>query len=317
MGRLVDGVWQTHDGGLTNKKGAFVRKPTVFRNRISADGSTDFPAVAGRYHLYVAAACPWAHRVLITRSMLGLTDVVSMAVADPLMFDQGWVFEDGSAAVPDRIGGVRYLYEVYQRADPQYSGRVSVPVLWDTETKTIVNNESREIMRMFNLEMRGLGSGGPELAPRDRLDEIDAAIDSIFMPINNGVYRAGFAGTQDAHETAVRELFAALDHWEGVLSRQRFMLGDTMTEADLCLFTTLVRFDTVYNCHFKCNLKRLIEYPNLWGFCRDVYQTPGVAQTVDIESIKQHYYRSHESVNPRRLVPLGPTLDFDAPHGRS
>ena len=307
MGRLVDGVWQTQDGGNTDRKGAFVRKPTVFRDRISADGSTRFPAVAGRYHLYVATACPWAHRVLITRSMLGLSDAVSVSVAHPLMLEHGWEFgEDGP----------RYLYEVYQRADPHYSGRVTVPVLWDSETKTIVNNESREIVRMFNLEMRGLGSQGPELAPPDRLDEIDAAIDSIFQPINNGVYRAGFARSQEAHETAVRELFAALDHWEGVLSEQRFMLGDAMTEADLCLFTTLVRFDAVYNCHFKCNLRRLVDYDALWGFCRDVYQTPGVAPTVDLDGIKQHYYGSHESVNPRRLVPLGPTLDFEAPHGR-
>lgn len=307
MGRLVDGAWQTQDGGITNRKGDFVRKPTVFRNRISADGSTGFPALAGRYHLYVAAACPWAHRVLITRSMLGLSEAVSVAVAHPLMLEHGWVFEGD---------GARFLYEVYQRADPHYSGRVTVPVLWDTETETIVNNESREIMRMFNLEMRALGSGGPELAPPDRLDEIDAAIDSIFDPINNGVYRAGFAGSQEAHEAAVRELFAALDHWEDVLSRQRFMLGDAMTEADLCLFTTLVRFDAVYNCHFKCNLRRLVEYDNLWGFCRDVYQTPGVGQTVDLAAIKQHYYGSHESVNPKRLVPLGPVLDFEAPHGR-
>ena len=309
MGRLIDGTWETRDGSITDAKGAFVRKPTVFRNRITADGSSGHPAVAGRYHLFVASACPWAHRVLITRSLLGLSDAVSVSFADPLMLEHGWVFED-------RVEDVRFLYQLYQRADPHFTGRVTVPVLWDTETKAIVNNESREIVRMFNTEMRDLGSGGPVLAPSDRHDEIDAAIDSIFEPINNGVYRAGFARTQEAHETAVRELFGALDHWESVLSRQRFMLGATMTEADLCLFTTLVRFDAVYNCHFKCNVRRVVDYENLWAFCRDVYQTPGVAETVDLPAIKQHYYGSHESVNPRRLVPLGPVLDFEAPHGR-
>ncbi len=316
MGRLLEGKWHTDDAAITDTKGRFVRKATTFRSQITADGSTDFAPEADRYHLFVAAACPWAHRVIITRALRGLTDKISMSIAHPLMLEQGWEFAKGHAPVPDDVLGVDYLYQVYLRADSEFTGRATVPVLWDKKTGTIVNNESRELIRMFNMVMAPAIGSGPDLAPVEQHAAIDAAIEAIYEPINNAVYRAGFTRDQATHESTVRELFAALDHWEGVLDKQRYMLGDRMTEADLCLFTTLVRFDSVYVTHFKCNLRRLVEYPNLWGFTRDIYQTPGVAETIDMASIKQHYFASHESVNPRRLVPLGPILDFEAPHGR-
>lgn len=316
MGRIVEGTWYTDDAAITDAKGRFVRKPTTFRSRITADGSTSFAVEAGRYHLYVAKACPWAHRVIITRALRGLTDAVSMSVAHTLMLEQGWEFSAGKTDAPDDVLGLDYLHQIYVRADAAYTGRATVPVLWDKKTGTIVNNESRELIRMFNMEMAPALGSGPDLAPKELHAEIDAAIEAIYEPINNAVYRAGFTRDQATHETTVRELFSALDHWEQVLSRQRFMLGDRMTEADLCLFTTLVRFDAVYVTHFKCNLRRIVDYPNLWGFTRDIYQTPGVAETVDIPEIKRHYFGSHESVNPRRLVPIGPELDFETPHGR-
>lgn len=315
IGRLSEGTWHTDDAAITDSKGRFVRKPTTFRHRITADGSTPYAPEAGRYHLFVAAACPWAHRVMITRSVMGLTDAIGLSMAHPLMLEQGWDFTKGHAPLPDTVVGIDYAHQLYTRADSQYTGRATVPVLWDTKTNTIVNNESRELMRMFNTQMPELARG-PVLAPADRLGEIDAAIEAIYEPINNAVYRAGFTRDQATHEKTVRELFAALDHWEGVLSTQRFMLGDAMTEADLCLFTTLLRFDPVYVTHFKCNLRRLVDYPNLWGLVRDIYQTPGVAETVDIDAIKLHYFGSHESVNPRRLVPIGPIIDLTEPHGR-
>lgn len=315
MGRLIEGVWHADDAAITNAEGHFVRKATTFRGQIAGDGSTAYAPEAGRYHLLVAMACPWAHRVIITRALRGLSGAVSMAVAHPLMLEHGWEF-GARAPAPDRVAKTDHLYQLYARVEPGFNGRATVPVLWDTQTGTIVNNESREIMRMFNTQMGSLGRGGPDLAPPSMLEQIDATIDAIYEPINNAVYRAGFARDQGAHESAVRELFGALDHWEAVLSKQRFMLGAQMTEADLCLFTTLVRFDAVYVTHFKCNLRRIVDYPNLWGFTRDVYQTPGVAQTVDLAAIKQHYFGSHTSVNPRGLVPIGPELDFSTPHGR-
>lgn len=305
MGQLVDGVWKT-GWYEPDDKGAFQRPKTRFRNQ---------PAVIepGRYHLYVSYACPWAHRTLITRALRGLGGAITVTAVDPKMGDDGWQFRSDE---PDPIGGARFLRDVYVRADAHYTGRVTVPVLWDRVTHTIVNNESREIMRMLDVELDALATRGPSLAPPALRAQIDEVLDAIYEPINNGVYRAGFATTQAAYEDACRELFAALDRWEAVLQGQRFLCGDAMTEADVALFTTLLRFDLVYYAHFKCNLRRVRDYPALWGFVRDVYQTPGVRETCDLDAIKTHYYWSQTTINPTRVVPLGPTLDLDAPHGR-
>jgi putative glutathione S-transferase len=266
--------------------------------------------------LYVAHACPWAHRTLIARALLGLEDAISVSLAHPLMLEHGWVFRTGEAPVPDPIHQADYLWQVYVAANPDFTGRVSVPVLWDRKRKTIVNNESRDILQMFSREMRAVAQREIDLAPPDRREEIERVIDAIYQPINNGVYRAGFAKSQAAHERAVIELFDALDHWEDVLSRQRYTCGNVFTEADICLFTTLFRFDIVYVTHFKCNVRRVVDYPNLWGFVRDIYEMHGVARTCDIARTKQHYFGSHPSVNPTGIIPLGPAIDYDAPHGR-
>lgn len=300
----------------TDDDGAFVRGETAFRKVITADGSSGFGAGRGRYHLYVSYACPWAHRVLIARALYGLEDAISVAVSHPLMLEEGWQFGSGHSEVPDEVLGVDSLWQVYAKADPHYSGRVTVPVLWDRETSTIVNNESRELIRMLGEPFAAFHGNDIDLCPAELQSEIDGVLDRIYNPINNGVYRSGFARTQAAYEAAVRELFEALDTWEEILGRQRYTAGDRLTEADICLFTTLVRFDVVYATHFKCNIRRIVDYPNLWGFVRDVYQTPGVAETCDFRHIKQHYFGSHESVNPTRIVPVGPAIDFDLPHGR-
>ncbi len=317
VGQLIEGAWHDEDHFPTDSKGAFVRKSSSFREQVRADGSTPFTPDAGRYHLFVSHACPWAHRTMIARSMLGLEDAISVSISHPLMLENGWVFSEGRAEVPDTVLGVDYLHEIYSRARPDYTGRATVPVLWDRETKRIVNNESREILRMFNTDFRGLWTRQVELSPVDRRAQIDATISEIYEPVNNGVYRSGFARTQGAYEKAVTDLFQALDRWEAHLGTQRYLVGDSMTEADICLFTTLIRFDAVYVTHFKCNLRRIVDYPNLWGFTRDIYQTPGVASTCDLRHIKQHYFGSHESVNPFRVVPLGPAIDYDAPHDRA
>jgi putative glutathione S-transferase len=310
MGRLVDGVWQA-GWAKPREAGAFERPPTKFRARITADGSSGFAAEAGRYRLYVSYACPWAHRTLIARALLGLEDAIAVTVVDPKMGDDGWLLPDGAG----------YLREVYLRADARYTGQVTVPVLWDEKSGTIVNNESREIMRMFDTELGGLAKAGAPaggtLAPAELRPRIDEVLDAIYAPINNGVYRAGFATTQAAYEAACRELFAALDHWDDVLGRQRFTCGSTLTEADVALFTTSLRFDLVYYAHFKCNVRRLRDYENLWGFTRDVYQRPAVKATCRLDHIKVHYYWSQENVNPHRIVPLGPTLELDAAHDRA
>lgn len=305
MGRLVDGVWQS-GWAKPRAAGAFERPPTKFRSRIGEDGSSGFTPEAGRYRLYVSYACPWAHRTLIVRALLGLEDAIDVVVVDPKMGDDGWPLPGGG-----------FLRDVYLRADARYTGQVTVPVLWDGKTNTIVNNESREIMRMLGEAMAPLAARrGPSLAPMELRPRIDEVLDAIYEPINNGVYRTGFATTQSAYEAACRQLFAALDHWEGVLGRQRFTCGDVLTEADIALFTTCLRFDLVYYAHFKCNVRRLQDYENLWGFTRDVYQRPEVKATCELDHIKVHYYWSQENVNPQRIVPLGPTLDLDAPHGR-
>jgi len=317
MGHLRDGRWIADLEQPTNAAGEFVRTRAKFRNWIRADGSTRYAVEPSRYHLYAAHACPWAHRALIARSLLGMQDAISLSIVHPLMLEDGWVFRDEEGLVPDPIFGAQALWEIYVKADPKCTGKATVPVLFDRKTGTIVSNQSREILRMFTTELAALHTNDRELCPEHLRTRIDETISAIYRPINNGVYRAGFAANQEAHERAVRELFLALDHWEHVLAHQRFTCGDTLTEADICLFTTLFRFDLVYATHFKCNIRRLAEYPNLFGFVRDVYQTPGVAQTCDPARIKLHYFGSHRFLNPRGIVPLGFHIDYDAPHERA
>ncbi|MEO7329126.1 MAG: glutathione S-transferase family protein [Minicystis sp.] len=315
MGRLIEGVWST-EWYTPDEKGRFVRGETAFRDRVSDDGSTPFAAEAGRYHLYVSYACPWAHRTLIVRSLRGLDQAISVSAVHPFMGKDGWTFAEGPGVIPDPIHGARFLHQIYTAARADYTGRVTVPVLWDKTRGTIVNNESREIIRMLDTAFGAVGTSAETLCPAPLRAAIDRTLDAIYTPVNNGVYRAGFATTQAAYDEAVRELFEALALWDGVLGQSRYLLGEALTEADVCLFTTLLRFDPVYHGHFKCNLKRVQDFENLWGFVRDLYQTPGVAETCRIDHIKQHYYQSHESINPTRIVPLGPVLDLMAPHDR-
>ena len=316
MGLLIDGQWHDRWYDTASQGGRFVRKPTQFRGRITSDGSSGFPAASGRYHLYVSLACPWAHRTLIYRKLKGLEEHVTVSVVHPLMLDQGWSFEPGEGVVADPVHGAEFLHQVYTAARPDYNGRVTVPVLWDKEAGTIVNNESSEIIRFFDREFDAIGSGGTHFYPRDLRAEIDAANASVYTAINNGVYKAGFATSQEAYEEAVGALFQELDRLEHHLAEHRYLVGDRITEADWRLFTTLVRFDPVYVGHFKCNLRRLVDYPNLWGYTRELYQIPGVAETVDMSHIRQHYYRSHRSINPSGVVPSGPIVDWNAPHER-
>ncbi len=315
MGRLNDGVWTT-EGYRSDEKGGFKRDSTAFRNRITADGSSGFPAVAGRYHLYVSLACPWAHRTLILRKLKGLEDAISVSVVDPYMGDDGWFFSDYPGSTRDHVNGSAFLWQVYVKAQPDISGRVTVPILWDKERGTIVNNESREIVRMLDTEFDAVAKNRVTLYPEALGSCVDQAIDAMYESVNNGVYRAGFAFTQQAYDAAVSELFAALDRYEALLEKQRYLCGDTLTEADVFLFTTLFRFDPVYYVHFKCNVRRIEEYPALSAFLRDVYQTDGIAETCSIDHVKQHYYRSHPFLNPRGVVPKGPAIALDEPHGR-
>lgn len=313
MGRLVDGQW-TAQWYQPDAEGRFVRPETKFRGWI---GDDRFAPADNRYHLYVSMACPWAHRTLIMRALAGLEQSIGVSVVDHFMDDQGWRFDaEVPGATADQVLGVKFLREVYTTADPELTARVTVPVLWDKLHATIVNNESREIVRMFDHRLCGFAQHPVDLAPTDRLDEVERVIDAIYEPINNGVYKAGFAHSQAAYDEAVDALFAALDHWETVLGEQRWLTGAQLTEADIFLFTTLIRFDLVYHTHFKCNRKRIVDYPNLWGFVRELYQAPGVAATCDFDHIRQHYYASHETINPHRIVAVGPTLELDAPHGR-
>ncbi len=316
MGMLVNGEWTTK-WYEPDKEGHFVRNDTRFRDRVTADGSSGFPAAAGRYHLYVSLACPWAHRTLIMRARKGLEKAISLSIVDPFMGDDGWSFSEFPGSISDSVNDARFLREIYQKADPEYTGRVTVPVLWDRETETIVNNESREILRMLDVAFDAFAEH-PEVHDvwPEMEAEIDATITALYKPINNGVYRAGFAVSQRAYDEAAGELFRALDGWDAVLGRQRYLTGNRISEADWCFFTTLLRFDAVYYVHFKCNWKRIADYPNLSNYLRDLYQQPGVAGTVNLEHIKQHYYRSHPMINPHRIVPLGPQLDFAAPHDR-
>ena len=262
-------------------------------------------------------ACPWAHRTLIFRRLKGLEDMISLSAVNAYMGDEGWTFDEGDDVIPDAVNHKARLHEVYTEADPEYSGRVTVPVLWDKQRSTIVSNESSEIIRMFNSAFDDIGATPGDYYPEPLRDEIDALNDFIYPKINNGVYRAGFATTQEAYEEAVRDVFAALDELEERLARQRYLTGPTITEADWRLFTTLVRFDAVYVGHFKCNVRRIVDYPNLWAYVRDLYQQPGIGETVKLDHIKRHYYASHETINPTRVIPIGPEIDFEEPHGRS
>lgn len=296
--------------------GRFVRQESRFRRWVTADGSSGLPAEPGRYHLYVSLACPWAHRTIIVRMLKGLQDVVSMSVVDPLRDERGWAFTEGRGHGPDPVNGFRFLSEAYARTDPDFDGRVTVPTLWDRVTGSVVNNESSEIIRMLNSEFDEWGDASVDLYPAALRADCDAVNDLVYSNVNNGVYRAGFATTQAAYEEAVGDLFAALDRVEERLTASRYLVGDRITEADWRLFTTLVRFDPVYVGHFKCNVRRIADYPALSGYLRELYQWPGVADTVDFDHIKRHYYMTHRTLNPTGIVPVGPAQDLDAPHGR-
>ena len=308
-GYLDKGRW--HDGWYDTRvsQGDFVRTVSGFRHWITEDGTSGFKAEAGRYHLYVSLACPWAHRTLIARTLKGLQDAVSVSVVEPVM-TQGWCFSDD---LPDHLHGFKYLHQAYVAADPNYTGRVLVPVLWDRKSRTIVSNESSEIIRMFNSAFGSLAKGDVDLYPAALREEIDRVNAFVYDNINNGVYRCGFATEQPAYERAFERLFSALDHVEEELGRKPWLVGDRPTEADWRLFTTLARFDAVYFGHFKCNRNRLEEYPNISRFLRSLYLVPGIAATVDIDHIKRHYYMSHPHINPTRIVPVGPRLKFCAP----
>ncbi len=328
MGMLIDGKWQTEDAFPINDRGDFVRRETSFRNWVTRDGAPrpsgggGFRAEPGRYHLYISLACPWAHRTLIFRALKRLEDTITVSVVDPFMGDRGWAFTapDGSltpGSTPDHLNGSGYLADIYLKADPRFTGRVTVPILWDKRTATIVNNESSEIIRMLNSAFDDFADARLDFYPpalRAAIDEINPV---TYSNVNNGVYRCGFARTQAAYEAAFAVLFRTLDDLEARLSRNRYLAGDRITEADWRLFPTLARFDSVYYSHFKCNQRRLIDYPNLWGYTRELYQWPGVAATVSLAQIKRHYYASHVSINPTRIVPVGPAIDFTTPHDRA
>lgn len=323
MGQLIDGKWHDTWYDTASTGGQFVRTTTTFRNWITADGSPGpsgtggFAAQAGRYHLYVSLACPWAHRTLIFRALKGLQGLIDISVVHPDMLDDGWSFDTGFAgATGDRLFGHAFMRDVYLAADPHISGRVTVPVLWDKATGQIVSNESAEIIRMFNSAFDGLTANTLDFWPSAQRTQIEAINQRIYDTLNNGVYKAGFATTQPAYDSAVSALFETMDWLESHLSDNRFLLGDTITEADWRLFPTLVRFDPVYHGHFKCSLRRLVDYPNLWAYTRHLYQMPGIKETVNFDHIRRHYHYSHTTINPHRIVPMAPALDFDAPHGR-
>lgn len=322
MGLLIDGQWQDIWYSTEETQGRFVRSAAQFRNWITADGSAGptgregFKAEAGRYHLYVSYACPWANRTLIFRKIKGLGKMISLSVVHWHMAEEGWTFDDGEGVIADPLFNAAYLREIYLQANNNYSGRVTVPVLWDKKTNTIVSNESAEIIRMFNRAFDDLGATEGDYYPEKLHDEIEMLNTRIYDSVNNGVYKAGFATTQEAYEEAVIPLFETLDWLEQRLATQRYLIGHQITEADWRLFTTLTRFDPVYVGHFKCNLKRLVDYPNLWAYTRDLYQQPGIAETINMVHIKNHYYGSHASINPSGVVSLGPVIDFNAPHSR-
>jgi putative glutathione S-transferase len=323
MGMLVEGIWHDVWYDTASTKGHFKRSESQFRNWITSDGGPGptgdggFPAEAGRYHLYVSLACPWAHRTLIFRALKGLEDLISVSVVDYLMLSKGWEFGDRDGDTEDHLFGAKALSEIYVRADPKYSGRVTVPVLWDKVQNRLVSNESADIIRMLNSAFDGLTGSTFDFYPETLRTEIDALNARIYDTVNNGVYKAGFATTQAAYAENVVALFETLDMLEERLSSRRYLLGDPLTEADWRLFTTLVRFDPVYVGHFKCNLRRIADYPNLQAYLQDLYQMPGIAGTVNMHHIKHHYYESHKTINPTGVVPLGPIMDLDRPHGRA
>jgi len=316
MGYLEQGQW--HIGNLLpSKQGAFVRKPSQFRDWITTDGTSAFPAEADRYHLYLSYACPWSCRPLIVLALKKLMPIVTLGIVDPLMLEHGWMFTDNPGCGADHLNHCDYLYELYLKANPQYDGRVTVPVLWDKKAQTIVSNESADIMRMFNEVFNEYTDVSLDLYPEHLHADIDAINDEIYRGVNNAVYRCGFATSQAAYEAAYQMLFKTLDDLEQRLSYNRYLLGDQLTEADWRLFVTLVRFDPVYYSHFKCNMKQIRDYENLQNYLRELYQIPGIADTVRLDHIKMHYYRSHTELNPTGIVPVGPVVTWLAPHNRS
>jgi len=321
MGKLVEGVWRDIWYDTKSTGGKFVRANAKFRNWITPDGTNApngkaFEAEAGRYHLYVSYACPWAHRTMIFRKLKGLEDMIGVSVVNHFMGDSGWTFHEGDGVIPDPVMDAEFLHELYTAADLKFTGRVTVPALWDKKTQTIVSNESSEIIRMFNSAFDHLGATPGDFYPDALRGEVDEVNERVYHTLNNGVYKCGFATTQEAYEEAFVALFDTLDWLEDRLSRRRYLAGDTITEADWRLFTTLVRFDAVYVGHFKTNRRRIADYPNLWAYTRELYQVPGVKSTVNMHHVKHHYYRSHDSINPSRIVPMGPAIDFEAPHKR-
>jgi putative glutathione S-transferase len=301
----------------TGADGAFVRQRYTIRDRITSDGSSAFPAESGRYHLYVSLACPWAHRAIIVRRLLGLEQVITMSVVDPIRDERGWAFREGAGHGPDPVEGFHFLSEAYLRTDPSFTGRYTVPCIWDRVGRRLVTNNYPDITIDFETAFTAFHRpGAPDLYPAHLRPEIDELNALVYEDVNNGVYKAGFAATQAAYEAAIVPLFARLDWLEDRLISRRFLTGDSITEADIRLFTTLVRFDAVYFGHFKCNLRRLVDYPNLWGYARDLYQRPGFGETVNIDHIKRHYYMTHAELNPTRIVPLGPLVDWQAPPHR-
>ncbi|MBK5145275.1 glutathione S-transferase family protein [Budviciaceae bacterium BWR-B9] len=323
MGQLVNGIWQDVWYDTKSSNGHFKRTAPQFRHWVTADGQPGptgeggFKAEAGRYHLYVSLACPWAHRTLLMRKLKGLEQMISVSVVHPLMLEHGWTFAtDFEAATGDTLFGLDYLYQLYLKAIPDYTGRVTVPVLWDTQKNTIVSNESSEIIRMFNSAFDNQGATPADYYPAPLRKEIDRLNDWIYPNVNNGVYKAGFATQQDAYSEEVANVFNALDKLEEIHSSQRYLTGSQLTEADLRLWTTLVRFDPVYVTHFKCDYQRISDYPNLYGFLRDIYQLPGIHETVNFPHIRNHYYRSHKTINPTGIISIGPKQDLNAPHHR-
>jgi putative glutathione S-transferase len=298
------------------KSGAFKRQEDAFRDWVKRDGSTPFPPERGRYHLYVSFACPWAHRTIILRKLKGLEDTIGMTVVDPVRDERGWAFRNGPGHSEDPVNGFQFLSEAYRATDPNYRGRVTVPVLWDTQTKRIVSNSDDDLLRMLNSEFADFATNDYDFYPAELRSEIDALNKIVYERVNNGVYLAGFATHQRPYERAAKKLFETLDQLDARLASQRYLLGYRMTEADWRLFPTLIRFDAVYHGHFKCNVRRIVDYENLWPYLRDLYQHDGIAETVNLDHIKRHYYMTHDEINPTRIVPIGPALDLRAPHGR-
>lgn len=323
MGLLIDGIWKDQWYDTKSTGGAFKRSEAQFRNWITVDGSAGptgqggFKAESGRYHLYVSLACPWAHRTLIFRALKGLEDHISISVVHPDMLGEGWTFEqDEHGATGDHLFGSSHAHQIYTRADASYTGRVTVPILWDKTHETIVSNESADIIRMFNSAFDSITGNSLDFWPEELREPIEAVNTRIYDTVNNGVYKCGFATSQEAYDTSVGPLFDSLEWLEDLLSQHRYLMGAQLTEADWRLFTTLVRFDPVYHLHFKCNKKRIIDYPNLWGYCRELYQYPGVHATVGMQHIVRHYHYSHDTINPYRILPVNPDIDWMEPHGR-